>query len=187
MTNNNGEPQKAGSPYIFTRDLEGVILVSLLTPWGNPSNPECTWGIPILIWGAPGIGKSGRISYISLCLGLPPEVTYPATNQPENVSGALIPDGQGSGTIFPLLAGVKRLIQNKQGVWIIDELSCARPAVQAAFLGAVYERRVGEEKLPGGIRIIAAANPPEEAAGGWELEPPMANRFCHIYMKPPSV
>jgi hypothetical protein len=28
--------------------------------------------------------------------------------------------------------------------------------------------------------VIAAANPPEQAADGWDLAPPLANRFCHL-------
>lgn len=178
---------EAGEPYVITKDLERTLYVALMIPWDDPLTPNCRWGLPILIWGSPGIGKSGRVSTASTKLGLPYETTYPSTRQPEDVSGAAIPSGPGEVVIKSLLPGVKRLIQEGQGVWFIDELSCARPAVQAAFLGAIYERSVGEDRLPGGIRIVAAANPPHEAAGGWELEPPMANRFCHIYIKPPSI
>lgn len=88
--------------------------------------------------------------------------------------------------IEPLLPGVSDLMIDEQGVWFIDELSCARPAVQAGYLGAVLARKVGGLKLPPGIRIVAAANPPESAAGGWELEPPMANRFCHFDVPTPT-
>ena len=28
--------------------------------------------------------------------------------------------------------------------------------------------------------VVAAANPPDQAADGWELSPPLANRFCHL-------
>jgi hypothetical protein len=30
------------------------------------------------------------------------------------------------------------------------------------------------------VSVVAAANPPEQAADGWELSPPLANRFCHL-------
>jgi hypothetical protein len=56
--------------------------------------------------------------------------------------------------------------------------------VQAALLRVVLERRVGDIKLPDTVRIVAAANPPELAAGGWELAPPLANRFVHLNFKP---
>jgi hypothetical protein len=58
--------------------------------------------------------------------------------------------------------------------------------VQGAYLGVTLARRVGGKKLPPRVRIVAAANPPESAAGGWELEPPMANRFCHIDVPVPT-
>ncbi|EUA17503.1 ATPase associated with various cellular activities AAA_5 domain protein [Mycobacterium xenopi 3993] len=38
--------------------------------------------------------------------------------------------------------------------------------------------------LPATVRMIAAANPPEQAAGGYDLEPPLSNRFCHVGFTP---
>jgi hypothetical protein len=52
--------------------------------------------------------------------------------------------------------------------------------VQAALLRVVLERRVGSLALPGGVRIVAAANPAGSAADGWQLAPPLANRFVHL-------
>jgi len=52
--------------------------------------------------------------------------------------------------------------------------------VQAAMLRIVLERVVGDEPLPPGVRVVAAANPPEQAADGWELAPPLANRLVHV-------
>lgn len=42
------------------------------------------------------------------------------------------------------------------------------------------ERKVGFRDLPKGVRVVAAANPPDIVAGGWELSPPLRNRFIHI-------
>lgn len=44
----------------------------------------------------------------------------------------------------------------------------------------VLERRIGALQLPPGVRIVAAANPRSSAADGWELSPPLANRFVHL-------
>ncbi|GIW60443.1 MAG: hypothetical protein KatS3mg087_1509 [Patescibacteria group bacterium] len=52
------------------------------------------------------------------------------------------------------------------------------------MLRLVLERTVGQYKLPDGVAIVAAANPPSEAAGGWELAPPLVNRFTHLFIKP---
>jgi hypothetical protein len=67
-----------------------------------------------------------------------------------------------------------------QGILFLDELTTAPPTVQAALLRLVLERKVGAHSLPAGVRVVAAANPPEMAANGWELAPPLANRFAHI-------
>ncbi|NEE22070.1 hypothetical protein G3M58_88370 [Streptomyces sp. SID7499] len=67
-----------------------------------------------------------------------------------------------------------------RGLLFLDELSTAPPAVQAALLRLVLERRIGALRLPPGVRIVAAANPRSSAADGWELSPPLANRFVHL-------
>ena len=87
-----------------------------------------------------------------------------------------------------LLGAANRLIEHGKGrgVLFLDEASQARPAVQAALMSVVHDRVIGDTALPPGIRILLAANPPKEAAGGWELEPPMANRMAHIDVKNPS-
>jgi hypothetical protein len=72
------------------------------------------------------------------------------------------------------------MVRAGRGLLFLDELSTAPPAVQAALLRVVLERRVGALQLPPGVRIVAAANPRSSAADGWELSPPLANRFVHL-------
>ena len=52
--------------------------------------------------------------------------------------------------------------------------------MQAALLRVVLERTVGDLELPPDVSVVAAANPPEQAADGWDLSAPLANRFCHL-------
>ena len=47
----------------------------------------------------------------------------------------------------------------------------------------ILDKAVGDTKLPDEVNIISAANPPEIAAGGWDLAPPLANRFVHVSWK----
>ena len=67
-----------------------------------------------------------------------------------------------------------------RGILFLDEITTAPPAVQAALLRVVLERVVGDLALPDDVAVVAAADPPELAAGGWDLTPPLANRFCHL-------
>ena len=75
---------------------------------------------------------------------------------------------------------VEFAIQYRKVIIFFDELTTARPAVQAAALRIILEKKVGDYALPPETRILAAANPPEIAADGWDLAPPLANRLVHI-------
>lgn len=219
--------------------LETLLTVAFLVPQDDPNEPKCPWGLNVMLWGPPGIGKSDRIERAAAMTGLPPRTVYAATTQPEDISGAAFANASRSGAMIEsglrtlrnalseevddvfskmmskvkkplvaaldaalkvadrygpssvviesLLPGIADLMIDQQGVLFLDELSCARPAVQAAYLGVVLARRAGGRQLPPGVRIVAAANPADSAAGGWELEPPMANRFCHFTVGVPTV
>jgi hypothetical protein len=67
----------------------------------------------------------------------------------------------------------------KSWILFLDELTCNAPAVQAAMLAVITDKRVGDLPLPPETWIVSACNPPDQAANGHELEPPMANRLFH--------
>lgn len=64
--------------------------------------------------------------------------------------------------------------------------NCTAAATQAALLRVVLERVVGDLELPSTVRVVAAANPPDQAAGGWDLARPLANRFTHVEWPAPQ-
>lgn len=179
MSKKEAAPTEQDEPNKHT--LEALISVSLSVPIaGDPSDPNAIWGLPTLFWGQPGIGKSERAEAMAARLGLVCEVIFPSTMQPEDVNGVLVPDGRGGAVKVCMLDGVRNLINAGKGVLFIDEATGARPATQGALLGAILKRQFGDVKMPPKVRIVAAANPPDQAAGGWDLEPPMANRFAHF-------
>jgi len=135
--------------------------------------------IPVLVWGGPGVGKSAAITQLGQGLERVCEVVIASIREPSDFSGLPVLTGDGVKLEPPSWA--KRLAAAKRGLAFFDEISCAAPATQAALLRVVLDRVVGDLKLHDGISIVAAANPPEQAAGGWELSPPLANRFCHLY------
>jgi len=160
--------------------FEDIVYCSLLVPVrGNPNSPDCMWGLPCIFWGLSGIAKTGRIELGAAKAGLHCEVVYPATKQPEDFSGVLVPGPKGI-TIECMMPAIRKLMEVGSGVLVIDEASCAPPAVQGAAMSTVYERKVGDMKMSNNIRILLAANPPEHAAGGWALEAAFANRMAHF-------
>ncbi|MER6078837.1 AAA family ATPase [Streptomyces sp. NPDC001833] len=138
--------------------------------------------LPVLLWGEPGIGKTAALNRLAEALDLPLTTVIASVHEPSDFSGLPVvgddPAVQGVPMAPPDWA--VRLVQAGRGLLFLDELSTAPPAVQAALLRLVLERRVGALRLPPGVRIVAAANPRSSAADGWELSPPLANRFVHL-------
>ncbi len=135
-------------------------------------------GVPILTWGPPGVGKTATITMLAETLGLPLEVVLASIREPADFSG--LPVIRDDGVNMEPPAWARRLAQAGKGILFLDEISTAPPAVQSALLRVVLDRVVGDLALPAGISVVASANPPEQAVGGWDLSAPLANRFCHL-------
>ncbi len=167
-------------------NVENLLTIALLTPQGDPRDPMCIWGGPMLIWGPPGIGKSGRIEQTGDAVGLPVETLYLSTLQPEDISGIPAKDDKYGARRVCDLPQIQDLYTAGRGILFLDELTTARPAIQGAGLGVVYNRKIAGRPLPPGVRVIGAANKAEDAAGGWNLSAPMANRLLHFDLGVPT-
>lgn len=133
---------------------------------------------PVIIWDDPGSGKSSYLRALALAFDLPIEVVIAALREPSDFAG--LPVIRPDGVSLEPPAWARRLAKAGRGILCLDECSTAPPAVQAALLRVIQERVVGDLVLPPDIAIVAIANPPKSAAGGWDLTPPAANRFVHL-------
>ncbi|MFI6530843.1 ATP-binding protein [Nonomuraea sp. NPDC050547] len=134
--------------------------------------------LPVILWGAPGTGKTSSVLALGEQLGQPVEVVVGSVREPSDFAG--LPVVRDGGTWFAPPRWAERLAAAGRGILFLDELTTAPPAVQAAMLRVVLERVVGDLALPAGVRIVAAANPPALAADGWDLSAPLANRLVHL-------
>ena len=153
-----------------------ALLIALVTP-----GPAGRIGIPTLLWGRPGVGKSSFIESLAepdRANGLTVTTLIASIHDPTDFSGLPILDGELVRYAVPDWVG--SFAEGRPGILFLDELSTAPPSVQAALLRVVFERRVGAHQLPDSVRIVAAANPPDLMVGGWELSPPLRNRFVHL-------
>ena len=149
-----------------------ALLIALQTP-----APNGLTGIPVLLWGRPGVGKSSFIEGLAT-EDLKVLTIIASIHDPTDFSG--LPVHQDGKVRYVAPAWISDFDGKEEGILFLDELSTCPPAVQAALLRVVFERRVGFTPLPDHVRIVAAANPPDLMVGGWELSPPMRNRFVHI-------
>lgn len=149
-----------------------ALLIALQTP-----ALRGTMGIPTLVWGKPGEGKSSFLEGLARP-GFPVLTLIASIHDPTDFSG--LPIANGDRVHYAIPEWVAVFEETGQGILFLDELTTAPPSVQAALLRVVLERKVGFHQLPDGVRIVAAANPPDLMMGGWELSPPLRNRFLHV-------
>ncbi|MFE9740629.1 AAA family ATPase [Streptomyces sp. NPDC006477] len=177
----------SGTRLAVADDLLGLLRTTTTEPRPDEQLEALTLAVaadlPVLLWGEPGIGKTAALTQLATSLDLPLTTVIASVHEPSDFSGLPIvgedPAVQGVPMAPPQWA--VELVRAGRGLLFLDELSTATPAVQAALLRVVLERRVGALHLPPGVRIVAAANPPRSAADGWELSPPLANRFVHLH------
>jgi hypothetical protein len=136
--------------------------------------------VPVLLWGAAGLGKSSAVREMAAAAGLPCETVIASIREPSDFAGLPIVAQDGKTVTLAPPSWAERLFSAGTGVLFLDEISTAPPAVQAALLRVVLERTVGDLSLPDDVSVVAAANPPEQATDGWDISPPLANRFCHL-------
>ena len=100
---------------------------------------------------------------------MPCETVIGSLREPSDFAG--LPVVHDDGVRMEPPSWAKRLQVAGAGYLFLDELSTSPPAVQAAMLGVALERRIGDLLLPRAVQVVAAANPPERAADGWDLTP----------------
>lgn len=138
-------------------------------------------GIPTIYWSNPGMCKTSSIEYVAEQLGYHCETIVLSQCDPADIGG--IPTIHNGETIYAKPDWLARLEKSEKSILFFDELTTARPSVQAPALTLIQSRKIHNFELPKNTIIIAASNPPEVAADGSDLEPPMANRFCHMDWK----
>ena len=149
-----------------------ALLIALQTP-----NNRGTIGIPVLLWGRPGVGKSSFMEDLATP-DFPVLTLIASIHDPTDFSG--LPILQEGKVKYAIPEWVENFGAEGKGILFLDELTTAPPSVQAALLRVVLERKVGFHNLPEKVRIVSAANPPDLMTGGWELSPPLRNRFVHL-------
>ncbi len=134
--------------------------------------------IPVLLWGDPGIGKTAVVESAAGA-GWHVESLIVSHYEPSDFAGLPVVTAGGVSLAPP--AWATRLAEVAgPSIAFFDEFSTASPALQAAALRPLTHYEVGSLRLPDTVSFVAAANPADVAAAGWELAAPTASRFVHV-------
>jgi len=128
---------------------------------------------PVLLVGAPGIGKTQIMEQIAreLKIGL---VAYTITHHTRQSAVGLpfIKEEEFNGenysvteyTMSEIIASIYKKMKSsglKEGILFIDEINCVSETLAPTMLQFLQCKTFGNQKVPGGWVIVAAGNPPE--------------------------
>lgn len=141
----------------------------------------------VMLWGAPGVGKSQAIRQIAK------EIEY-QTGKKVNVTDVRlllfnpidlrgIPTSNADKTLAIWLK--PQIFQmddsdNVVNILFLDEISAAPQSVQAAAYQITLDRVVGEHKLPDNCIVLAAGNRTTDKSVAFKMPKALANRLLHI-------
>lgn len=160
------------------------------------SNTYCTIinsGMPlktlpsVMLWGAPGVGKSQAIRQLSKEIEIKTGKKSVVTDvrlllfNPIDLRG--IPTANADKTLAVWLK--PQIFQmdeseNVVNILFLDEISAAPQSVQAAAYQITLDRVVGEHKLPENCIVIAAGNRTTDKSVAFKMPKALANRLLHI-------
>ncbi|MBQ7650831.1 MAG: hypothetical protein IJS15_07720 [Victivallales bacterium] len=133
---------------------------------------------PMMVWGAPGLGKSSILQQAAEDLGIGFIDVRLAQREPVDIRGLPVPGDD----------GVKWLVSSdwprdpaSRGIILFDEITAADRSLQVAAYEFILDRRLGElYRVPDGWYICAAGNRTEDRAVAATMSSALANRFMHV-------
>lgn len=174
-------------------DYLRVIFAAFFTPWGRHETGAVDWGSRLLLHGPPGSRKTAIMREIAIMLGI---FFYSLKPGAKGQGGFAVtpvpmeftkPNGDKHMLlIFPGPDWVAEIGDNPALV-LVDEMNTAAPALQAPLLGLCQEKELGSTHMGPRTRVFGCTNSVEDAAGGWDLAPAIANRLGHIQWRDPDI
>jgi MoxR-like ATPase len=134
---------------------------------------------PVMILGAPGIGKTALVVQFAETVGLPCVSLLGSQLAPEDLLGVpqLLPEGKSR------FCPPTQIARDEPYLLFLDELNASSPEVQKAFYSLIHERRVGEYVLPAGSIVVGAGNRAQDNALVKPMSSALVNRMVHVHMR----
>lgn len=133
---------------------------------------------PLMVWGAPGLGKSSIVRQVSESMGIGFIDVRLSQREPVDIRGLPVPGPD----------GVKWLVSSEwprdpssRGIILFDEITSSDRSLQVAAYEFILDRRLGDlYQVPDGWYICAAGNRTQDRAVATTMSSALANRFMHV-------
>lgn len=140
---------------------------------------------PILLLGAAGTAKSAIVAQVAKFMKMSdPDFRLVDVRmtlyQPVDVKGMPTVDLKEMLARWTKPDFFRMIEPGSRGILFLDEITAARPEVQAALYELVYDRRIGAYSLPDGWSIVAAGNRVGDRAVAYEMPTPLKSRFVTV-------
>lgn len=151
---------------------------------------------PIMLMGAPGLGKTAIMSQIAAELGIG-YVSYTITHHTRQsaIGLPMIEKATYGGeectvtryTMSEIIASVYDIIEKEgktEGILFIDEINCVSETLAPAMLDLLQNKKFGPHLIPDGWILVAAGNPPEFNDSAREFDVATLDRVRIIEVEP---
>jgi len=151
--------------------------------------------LPLLIKGAPGLGKSSIVDQACIATNTELIISHPVVSDPTDYKGLPFPvkgkkeNGKGKKgdteeieeAKFLPFGDLLRLIKaTKPTVFFLDDLGQAPASVQAACMQLLLARKINGHKVADCVTFLAATNRRQDKAGVMGILEPVKSRFAAI-------
>lgn len=147
--------------------------------------------VPAMLVGAPGTSKTAMVRKLSEEMGYHLITLVPSRLEATDLSGfpgrsTYEVDGHKMNVTeyAPQLWQIE-ILRRKKVLLFLDEFSNAHPSVRASLLSFIQDREFPNgDKFPEETVLVAAMNPTDSAADGYELDKATSNRIMFIRWNP---
>lgn len=136
---------------------------------------------PVLLVGAPGVGKTQIGKDVAAALGMNRLVTKPVVKEPTDYRGLPFPAEDRTSAAFLPIGDIAKLLKcTEPTLWCIEDIGQATEAVQGALMEIIDEREIEGHRIPDCVRILATTNGSTHMSGVKSMIEPLKSRFYSI-------